>query len=117
MGFIIVGLIIAEVLISLIPERRSIWFGALSFGCFLALYSLVLVSIVRYFGIESGSLAAFISMGFLFLPVIVILFLSLWGTLFLLVSGVRLIQREGFRFTNLLALRMGIYLFFTRVYK
>ena len=55
-------------------------------------------------------------MGFLFLPFLAILLLPIWGTLFLLVSGVRLIQREGFRFTNLLALGLGIalvvYLFF-----
>ena len=55
-------------------------------------------------------------MGFLFLPFLAILLLPIWGTLFLLVSGIRLIQREGFRFTNLLALGLGIalvvYLFF-----
>ena len=116
MEFIIVGLIIVGVLISLIPERRSIWFGALSFGWFLAFYTIVFITVTRYLEIEAGSLGDFIAMGFLFLPFLAILLLPIWGTLFLLVSGVRLIQREGFRFTNLLALGLGIalvvYLFF-----
>lgn len=108
MEFIFVGLIIVGVLIRLIPERRSIWFGALSFGWFLAFYSLLFVSITRYFDVESGSLGGFISMGFLFLPFVAILYLPIWGTLFLLVSGWNLIKREGFRVTNLLALGLGI---------
>ena len=116
MEFIIVGLIIVGVLISLIPERRSIWFGALSFDWFLAFYTIVFITVTRYLEIEAGSLGDFIAMGFLFLPFLAILLLPIWGTLFLLVSGVRLIQREGFRFTNLLALGLGIalvvYLFF-----
>lgn len=116
MEFIFVGLIIVGVLIRLIPERRSIWFGALCFGWFLSLYSLSFISIPRYFQIEPGSLADFIFTGLFFLPFIAIIFLPIWGTLFLLVSGVRLIQREGFRFTNLLALGLGVaivsYLFY-----
>lgn len=116
MEFIIVGLIIVGILIRLFPERRSIWFGAVSFGWFLSLYSLSFISIARYFQIEPGSLGDFIFTGLFFLPFIAIIFLPIWGTLFLLFSGVRLIQREGFRFTNLLALGLGtalvIYLFF-----
>ena len=42
MIFIIVCLLIVGVLIYLFPERRSIWYGAISFGWFLALYSLFL---------------------------------------------------------------------------
>lgn len=91
MEFIIVGLIIVGVLISLIPERRSIWFGALSFGWFLAFYTIVFITVTRYLEIEAGSLGDFIAMGFLFLPFLAILLLPIWGTLFLLVSGVRLI--------------------------
>ena len=116
MEFIFVGLIIVGVLIRLIPERRSIWFGALCFGYFLAFYSLSFVLMIRHFEIESGSIGDFITMGFLFLPFIAIILLPIWGTLFLLVSGVRLIWREGFRFTNLLALGLGVaivsYLFY-----
>ena len=66
--------------------------------------------------IEPDSLEAYISMGSLLLPFIVLLFLPFWGALFLLVSEVRLIQREGFKVSNLLALGLGIalvvYLFF-----
>mgnify|MGYP000924989506 FL=1 len=66
--------------------------------------------------IEPDSLEAYISMGSLLLPFIALLFLPFWRALFLLFSGVRLIRREGFRFTNLLALGLGIalivYLFF-----
>ena len=116
MEFIFVGLIIVGILIRLFPERRSIWFGAVSLGWFLSLYSLSFISIARYFQIEPGSLGDFIFTGLFFLPFIAIIFLPIWGTLFLLVSGVRLIQREGFRFTNLLALGLGVaivsYLFY-----
>ena len=69
MEFIIVGLLIVGVLIYLFPERRSIWFGAVSFGWFLSLYSLSFISIARYFQIEPGSLGDFIFTGLFFFAV------------------------------------------------
>lgn len=105
--FLLVWLVIGG-LLSLLPERRTLWFGALVFGWLSVFYGVVILALYYATGLTEFTIAQMIVLGLIGVPALALLSLPVWFVFVLIYNGVVLIRREGFSLRNCLALGFGI---------
>lgn len=108
MAYFLIFWIVLGLLLRLLPERRTLWFGAVAFAWLGIFYVVVLFTVYVTGDLARLTVAQYVLMALMGIPGLILLLLPVWLVFMFIYNGVVLIRREGFNWRNCLALGLGV---------